>query len=180
MMDFHEGLSSPHPWQSHPAGWIIQFRPTSFYFERKETGSCMGSSCVDVITSVGNPLIWWGGVIALCYAIWRLIVKRDSLGMVLAAGTLAGWLPWEPYAHRTIFTFYSVAMVPFVVLTLTWALKHLAQPDSLGGQFARLRAFAVGWFIVAVLALSAFFYPVWTAETIPEWYRRAHVWLTTW
>jgi dolichyl-phosphate-mannose-protein mannosyltransferase len=180
MMDFHEGLSSPHPWQSHPAGWIIQFRPTSFYFERKETGSCMGSSCVDVITSVGNPLIWWGGVIALCYAIWRLIVKRDSLGMVLAAGTLAGWLPWEPYAHRTIFTFYSVAMVPFVVLTLTWALKHLAQPDGLGGQFARLRAFAVGWFIVAVLALSAFFYPVWTAETIPEWYRRAHVWLTTW
>ena len=50
----------------------------------------------------------------------------------------------------------------------------------LGGQLARLRAFAVGWFIVAVLALSAFFYPVWTAETIPEWYRRAHVWLTTW
>ena len=180
MMDFHEGLSTPHPWESHPAGWIVQFRPTSFYFDRIEGARCWGDSCVQSITSVGNPLIWWGGLVALCFALWRLIVHRDGLGMVLSVGTLAGWLPWEMYAHRTIFTFYAVAMVPFVVLTLAWALQRIAQPDSLDGRYARIRGLAVGWYLVAVLVVSAFFYPMWTAESIPEWYRRMHMWLPTW
>ena len=180
MYTFHKDLDSPHPWEAHPAGWIIQFRPTSFYFENVEGGDCFGGECVRAITSIGNPFIWWAGLAALCFAIWRIIVKRDGLGMVLAVGLLAGWVPWEPYAHRTIFTFYSVAMVPFVVMTLTWALQRFAQPDHLEGAFSRRRGLAVGWFLVAVLTLSAFFFPVWSAEEIPGWYRQIHNWFPTW
>ncbi len=180
MYNFHKDLDSPHSWESHPAGWVIQFRPTSFYYETVDAAQCLGDTCVRSVTSVGNPFIWWAGLAALCFAIWRLMVKRDGLGMVLVVGVLAGWLPWEPYAHRTIFTFYSVAMVPFVVMTLTWALQRFAQPDELEGAFSRTRGLAVGWFLVAVLAVSAFFYPMWTAETIPGWYRQIHIWLPTW
>jgi len=180
MYDFHKDLASPHPWESHPAGWLIQFRPTSFFFERVDDARCLGDNCVQAITSVGNPLIWWMGLAALCFGIWRFLVHKDRLGIVLAVGTLASWLPWIPFAHRTIFTFYAVTMVPFVVMTLAWGLQRFAQPDWLEGQFSRRRALAVGWFLVAVLALSAFFYPVWTGQSIPEWYRTIHVWLPTW
>nr|WP_255633361.1 phospholipid carrier-dependent glycosyltransferase [Demequina sp. TTPB684] len=180
MYDFHKDLSTPHPWESHPGGWIIQFRPTSFYFERIEDARCMGDSCVQAITSVGNPFIWWAGLAALCYAIWRFMVRRDRLGMILVVGTLASWLPWVPFAHRTIFTFYAVTMAPFVVMTLVWALQRFAQPDWLEGRFSRRRGLAVGWFLVATIFVSAFFYPLWTGQSIPDWYRDIHVWLPTW
>jgi dolichyl-phosphate-mannose--protein O-mannosyl transferase len=180
MYNYHKDLDSPHPWESHPAGWIIQFRPTAFYYERKEDADCFGGNCVEAITSVGNPLIWWAGLAALCFAIWRLFLNKDSIGMILGVGILVAWLPWEPYAHRTIFTFYSVAMAPFVVMTLAWALQRFAQPDHLEGRYARVRSLAVGWYVVAVLAMTAFFYPVWTGQTIPAWYRQIHIWFPTW
>lgn len=180
MLDFHTGLDSVHSWEAHPSGWIIQFQPTLFYFERLDPAACGTSSCVSAITSIGNPFIWWAGVAALAYAIWRLLVRREALGMVLAAGVLVGWLPWAPLAHRTIFTFYSVAMAPFVVMVLTWALARCAQPAELEGRFSRVRGLAVGWFLVAVLLVSAYFYPVWVGEPIPEWYRTSHVWFPTW
>jgi len=180
MYNYHKDLESPHPWESHPAGWIIQFRPTAFFFERTDMSQCSGGNCVEQITSVGNPLIWWAGLAALCFAIWRLVVKNDSIGMIVGAGVLIGWLPWEQYAHRTIFTFYSVAMAPFVVMTLAWALERFARPDHLEGRYSRRRGLAVGWFLVAVLSVAAFFYPVWTAQTIPSWYQLIHGWLPTW
>jgi len=180
MYNFHKDLESPHPWESHPAGWIIQFRPTSFFFERIEDARCLGGNCVQSITSVGNPFIWWMGLAALCFAIWRFLVHRDRLGIVLAVGIFVSWLPWIPYAHRTIFTFYAVTMVPFVVMTLTWGLQRFAQPEWLEGRFSRRRSLAVGWFVVAAMAASAFFFPVWTGQSIPDWYRTIHVWLPTW
>jgi dolichyl-phosphate-mannose--protein O-mannosyl transferase len=71
-------------------------------------------------------------------------------------------------------------MAPFVVMTLAWALKRFAQPDHLEGRYARVRSLAVGWYLVAVLAMAAFFYPVWTGQTIPAWYRQIHIWFPTW
>ena len=37
-------------------------------------------------------------------------------------GIAAGWVPWLIYLDRTIFTFYSVAFVPFLVLALAMML----------------------------------------------------------
>ena len=63
-------------------------------------------------------------------------------------------------------------MVPFVVMTLVWALRRFSQPDELSGRFARMLGFAVGWFLVATVAVRAFLYPEWTGEEIPSVYRR--------
>lgn len=180
MMDFHTGLVSGHPWESHPSGWIIQFRPTLFYFEESTPSTCGASRCVEAITSVGNPLIWWFALAALCWAIWRFFLKKDATGLIVASGTLIGWLPWAPLAHRTVFTFYSVVMAPFVVMTLAWGLKRLAQPAELEGRYHRIRSLTAGWLIVAILAMSAFFLPVWIGEPVPDWYRTMHVWFPTW
>jgi hypothetical protein len=34
--------------------------------------------------------------------------------------------------------------------------------------------------LTAVLAVSAFFYPVWTAWVVPYDFWRLHMWLTSW
>ncbi|MBU4213587.1 MAG: phospholipid carrier-dependent glycosyltransferase, partial [Actinobacteria bacterium] len=85
------------------------------------------------------------------------------------------------YAHRTIFTFYSIAFVPWVVLTLVYVFGLIIGPRE--GANPKDRRTAV-WAVAAVVALicvvSAFFYPIWTAQIIPysQWHLR--MWLPSW
>lgn len=178
MWDFHTHLTSPHSYESHPNGWILQVRPTAFYFE--DVPDIAGDErWVSAITSLGNPLIWWAGFAALLFAVWRLLIHRDTMGLVLSLGILAGWLPWVPYAHRTIFTFYAVAFVPFVVMLVAWALQRIAQPDG-PRTWSRGGWIAAGVFIGVVLIVSGYYLPLWRGDPIPYDLWRLHMWLPTW
>jgi len=179
MLKFHANVTSPHPYESHPNGWILQFRPTAFFWERLDQ-MCGADSCVGAVHALGIPLIWWGGLAALCFAVWRLFLHRDLMGLWMSIGVLAAWLPWVPFAHRTVFTFYTVSMAPFIVMLVAWAIARIAQPPPLGGRFAHGGALVVGFYIVAVLAMTAFFLPIWTGAPIPYNYWYAHMWMPTW
>ncbi len=180
MWTFHEGLDSEHNYMSNPWTWLFQWRPTAFHFEDAPEAACEVERCVSAIHSVGHPLVWWAGVAALIYAVWRMLRRRDLLALTVSLGVFAGWLPWLMYAHRTIFTFYTAAMSPFVVLTLVWALKRLAQPQWLDGQWSRGGTTAVVGFMTVALFLAAFFTPIWTGQPIPFEYWQLHMWLPSW
>lgn len=124
---FHVGLDSEHPYMSNPWGWIVQWRPTSFYYESLDQGSlgCVAEKCSSAITSVGNPVIWGLAPIAILVALVAWIIRRDVRAGVILAGLAATWLPWFAYQERTIFTFYTIVMVPFVVLAFTYCLTLL-------------------------------------------------------
>jgi len=179
MLEFHAHVTSPHPYESHPNGWILQFRPTAFFWERVEQ-MCGADPCVGSVHALGIPLIWWAGLAALCFAVWRLFLHRDLMGLWMSVGVLAAWLPWVPFAHRTVFTFYTVSMAPFLVLLLAWAISRIARPPHLGGRYSYTGVLVVGFYIAAVLAVSAFFLPIWTGAPIPYRYWQAHMWLPTW
>src|SRR5690606_24749669 len=119
---FHNGLDSEHTYEAHPAGWILQLRPTSFYWEGQVTDGCTADRCVQAITSVGNPVVWWVGLAALAVVLWMAVVRRDWRAWVALAGYAATYLPWFAYAHRTIFTFYAIALAPYVALTIVLAV----------------------------------------------------------
>ena len=124
---FHVGLDSEHPYMSNPWGWIVQWRPTSFYYESPDRGSmgCAVDHCSAAITSVGNPVIWGLAPIAILVALAAWIIRRDVRAGVIMAGLAATWLPWFAYQDRTVFTFYTIVMVPFVVLAFTYCLTLL-------------------------------------------------------
>ena len=92
----------------------------------------------------------------------------------------AGYLPWMLYLHRTVFTFYTIAFEPYLILALTAALGMLlgtaADPES--RRRAGIRS--VGVFLGVCVVLSMFFLPIWTAMPVPDWFFRSHLWLPTW
>jgi len=208
MWGFHNGLATPHAYQSQPWTWLLQLRPTSFWYQRV-SGPCTpaerSAECVQNVVALGNPMMWWLGVPALVVAVWAVVRFRNwRVGLVLC-GYLAMYVPWFAYAHRTIFTFYTVAFAPFVALVLAWALgvcldqaRLRVSPDRMSrtdgsdmdegdhrwlGERPALRrglAGVAGVCVVVVLASSAYFYRVWTAPIIPydDWL--AHMWLSTW
>lgn len=186
MWDFHRGLDSPHNYESNPLWWLFQWRPTAFHFDDAPEAACGAERCVTAIHSIGHPLIWWVGVLVLLFALWRVIRRRDMLAATLTVGVLAGWVPWLPYAHRTIFTFYTVAISPFLVLLVVWALARIARPGGLdgnegaGARWSRPGVLAVGAYVAIVLVVAGFFVPIWLGTPIPFEYWQLHMWLPSW
>ncbi len=209
MWNFHTGLTSTngvhHSYQAGAWGFIVQYRPTAYYWKTTvpvteppcgdhdcvvevqgalKTNSaaiagehCGSDKCVSAITALGNPLLWWAGAVAFVWALGRLIVRRDLLAGAVIVGTLGGWLPWTLYPDRIMFTFYSVAFSPWVMLTLTWALWRIAKPPRLEGAWSRNGGLAVGGFIATALLVSGFFLPLWIGQWMPYDYWLSHMWL---
>ena len=127
MWTFHNGLSTPHTYQSNPYMWLTQVRPTSFHWANDATiTGCASGNCATNIVALGNPLLWWIGIGALLVVIVATLWCRNWRSGVILAGYLALYAPWLLYAHRTIFTFYTVAFVPFVALAVAWMISLLA------------------------------------------------------
>ncbi|WP_164519948.1 dolichyl-phosphate-mannose--protein mannosyltransferase [Flaviflexus salsibiostraticola] len=135
MWGFHTGLDSEHTYMSQPWDWLLQLRPVNFYWppEEKLVQDCGAERCVQAISSIGNPAVWWLAAASLIVVLWYAIVKSDWRAWAIVAGYGATYLPWYGYIGRTIYQFYSVAFLPFVVLALVfglaWATDTLTPPN---------------------------------------------------
>jgi dolichyl-phosphate-mannose--protein O-mannosyl transferase len=175
---FHVGLRSSHPYESSAWGWFLQARPTSMYVDNEATG-CGAEQCRAVVHSLGNPVVWWAGTAALVHQSYRWLFVRDGRAGAVLVAVLAGWLPWIVlFADRTIFTFYAVVLLPFLVAALTMSLGQVLGTARCPGRPARIAA--TGLFLAAAVAAAAWFLPVWTGAPIPaeDWAYR--MWLRTW
>ncbi|MFG1947829.1 dolichyl-phosphate-mannose--protein mannosyltransferase [Nonomuraea sp. NPDC048826] len=178
---FHEGLETSHPYMSEPWTWPLLLRPVAFHYEGEGTG-CGASSCSEAVLGVGTPVIWFGALAALVALIAWYVASRDwRAGAVLLAYAM-GWLPWFYFAfanNRTMFLFYAIPMVPFMILAITLCAGWLigpATPDADGRPPARRTygAAAVGGFALLALINFWWLHPVLSAELIPyaEWKAR--------
>ncbi len=196
---FHVGLASEHPYMSNPWGWILQWRPTSFHYRSPEgndprCGVYGVDKCSEAILSVGNPAIWGPAAVAVLVLVLAWALRRDWRAGAVLGGLLATWGPWFAYQDRTIFTFYTIVMVPFVCLAVAYCLQVVwgSGPRSRGalpsgrplsspfGDLLFWRRVAVGVYLAAVVGLAAFYYPVWTAEVIPYEAWRLRILNPTW
>jgi dolichyl-phosphate-mannose--protein O-mannosyl transferase len=192
MWQFHTTLSSPHAYEAPAWGWLVMWRPTSFFWADSPDGAACGAGrCVQAITSVGNPVLWWAGIAALAVVVYGAARLRDWRAWTVLAGYLATWAPWLAFPERTIFTFYAVALAPFVALAVTYLVAMLlgwrpagaGGPDSALGARERRREpgpWVAGALVLLVLAASWWMWPVWTAEVISYDGWRWRMWLPSW
>ncbi len=185
MWDFHTGLTSEHTYEAHPAGWLVQWRPTSFAWRTVEAEHgawevCDAERCAAAINSVGNPVIWWGAALALLLVLWGALVGREWRAWAILSGYLAGYVPWLLFTERTVFTFYTVAFVPFVVLALTYALAQMVGPATVPLRYRRAGIWMAAFLVALALAAAAWFWPIWTYQWIPFEVWQWHMLLPSW
>lgn len=188
MWGFHNGLETPHSYSAHPLGWIVQWRPTSFFYPTEVSGltgeaaqdACGANSCSQAIVALGNPVLWWCAAAAIIVAVVWLFRYRDWRAGAVLSGIVAGWLPWFAYEHRTIFTFYSIVFAPWVVLTLVYVIGLVVGPKDLDPRERRWAIIGSGVLVALIVGVSAFFYPLWSAWIVPYDFWHSHMWLQTW
>lgn len=179
---FHVGLDSGHAYDSNALSWPFMTRPTAFYWDAIKDGSrgCPTDNCAAEVLALGNPIIWWAAAFAMLHQLWRWLGRRDWRSGAVLVGIAAGWVPWLIYLDRTIFTFYTVVYVPFVVMALSMSLGTVLGPASATQRRRRNGAIAVGLFLLLVIAAAWWFYPIWTGEVIPYDSWRLRMWMPTW
>lgn len=186
ILRFHVGLTSGHPYASPAWQWPLLIRPTAVWVGGRDQ-PCFGSDdCIGAISTIPNPLIWYLGVAAVLYLLYRLVRGLvDGRPMpwsyaIPLVGLGATYLPWLMFPERTIFQFYTVAMAPFLIIALALALRDLAgRPrDELRRRQAGQRTVVVA--IVLIVAVSVFFYPLWIGLPVPYEFWRLHNWMPTW
>ncbi|WP_376786841.1 MULTISPECIES: dolichyl-phosphate-mannose--protein mannosyltransferase [Arsenicicoccus] len=175
-------ITASHPYMSNPWSWLLQGRPTSFYWQNPKRGEqgCTVDSCAKAITSVGTPLLWWTAVAALVVLIVMWLLRRDWRAGAIVVSVAAGYLPWFLYQDRTIFTFYAVVFVPYLVLAVTYLLGLVIGRPEASDARRRTGLTVAGTFVALCVACFVFFWPVYTAQVIPyaDWQLR--MWFPSW
>nr|WP_184988924.1 glycosyltransferase family 39 protein [Actinoplanes digitatis] len=182
--DFHSGLTDRHVYQSWPWQWLLLGRPVAFYWNGN--GSCGAPSCAAEILLLGTPILWWSFLPALAALVWFGIARRDWRAFAIGTGVVAGLLPWFYFAvadGRTMFAFYVLPALPFLILAVTYALGAIMTPSTGmvtgSGRSDRqlIGTIAVGVYVLLVALCFAWFHPIFIGQLIPyeDWSSR--MWL---
>jgi len=177
MWTFHTSLTESHPYAAGALSWLVQWRPTAFYWATDaELAAIPGCAeleqCAATINSVGNPILWWLGATAILVTIWFGIWFRDWRATAVLSGILFGWAPWLLYPDRTTFTFYAIAFLPWVILALCYVFNIMR--DYRWGRIAVTVTLAL------IVAVSVLFYPIWTGIPIERSTWENLMWLNSW
>lgn len=169
MFNYHSTLDATHPYSSPWYQWPIIARPI-WYFSGQP-----GDTLREGISAFGNPLVWWAGIPAFLYMLWRWAKERDRTAAFLSIGYLAQYLPWV-FVTRITFIYHYFPSVVFVVLMIVHSLMC----------WKKDRRFLVVLTVYgfAVFGLFLMFYPVLTgqpveADYVTRWLRWFDSWVLT-
>lgn len=163
MFTYHAGLVATHPYSSRWWQWLLDLRPILYYLS-------YGDGTVSTIGAFVNPLLCWGGLLALPVLAYRA-VRRDRTALFILVGYLAQVLPWV-FISRLTFEYHYFAATLFLVLALGYVFDRLRQRGYFGIVYA---------FTAASGALFALFYPVLTGVTVSRSYAwNVLKWLPDW
>ena len=183
MYNSASGIVGGHTYASPAWQWPLLVRPTGMYYHHDafgEDGCAAANGCSQVISSIPNPLIWYAGVAAVLYLAYRFVVARDWRYALVLTGVAVTYVPWLFLPERTVFQFYTVLTLPFMLLALTFALRDIAGPRHADAYRRRTGQRLVWVFLGLAVALSAFWYPVISAMPVPYDFWRVHVWMPSW
>ena len=170
ILNFHTNLVEKHSYSANPWSWLVLGRPTSFYYESGD--SCGTGECAQEILAMGTPLLWWSAIIAVAITIGFYINTSNRSAEIVLAGFAGTYLPWFIFQDRTMFYFYSITTLPFLILALIYCFDLLLKY----GNYQRV----IMLFIFVVAVNFIYFLPIYIGIEIPysQWLSR--MWLPSW
>ena len=167
MFGYHSKLVSTHPYSSEWYKWIFDIRPILYYLCYFEN---------DIKSAIGafvNPVLCWGGLLAIIAMLARSIFDRDKKALFILIGYLSQLGPWLLITRLT----FEYHYFPSVVF-LTLAVCHMF--NTFRRKTRHWAAYACS-FTAVCLVLFCMFYPVLSGEPVSMNYTASVLkWLSTW
>lgn len=165
MFDYHSGLQEGHDFSSVWYTWPIMQRPVWYY------GGYLGTTMRGTIVGIGNPAIWWFGIIASIFALIMSLMKRNKEESYVVLFILCTWLPYM-FIGRAMFMYHFFPTLPFLMLAVVAFVKFICEK-------MKNNSFMV-FYIAVVIFLFSYFYPAVSGLLVSRTYLDTLRWFSTW
>ena len=115
MLDFHDSIVFEHPYSCAWYTWLWNETPLLDAINILKNGK------VSMVATMGNPIIWWTGLLAVFFMLYQLIRKKDMKAGYLLAAYLFMLVPWI-FVKRTVFIYQYYGSSLFLSCMLAYSL----------------------------------------------------------
>ncbi len=168
MLTYHQGVHTPHPYQSNWYQWILDARPI-LYYQDFSTPGMRG-----IFASFNNPLVSWAGLLAFFAVAVQMVRRKCGKALFIVLATLSQFVPWTAIG-RVLFAYHYFPTVLF----LCFAIAYLM--DDMLNRKREWAGLAVYGFTGCAGLLYAIFYPELIGILVPNWYATYFLrWFPSW
>lgn len=156
---YHTRLKATHPYSSLWYTWPILVRPIYLYTSQELNGQ------VARIYAMGNPIVFWGGTLAIVGVSYFAIKDRNKKLWFIVFSYLVFFTPWA-ISPRIMFLYHYLPSIPFMAIAIAYLLRKFKE-----------------WiipFMVLSLIVFVYFYPHWAGLTVPLQLDASYYWLPSW
>ncbi|HWR58829.1 MAG TPA: glycosyltransferase family 39 protein [Thermodesulfovibrionales bacterium] len=157
MYDYHSTLKATHPFSSPWYEWPFMIKPTWFY-----AGAGLEPGRSSTIVTMGNPAVWWVGVIAVFAALVVALKERNRKMLVVFVALAFQYLPWT-LVPRITYIYHFFSSVPFVILCIVYVIRYFVVRD-------RALQYFMWAYLIIVAGLFVLFYPVMSGMEVSSGY----------
>lgn len=156
---YHTRLKATHPYTSAWWSWPFLARPIYLYTSNEVGG------IVSRIYAMGNPIIFWAGIVSIATAFYFAVTERvKKLAFVIFSYLVffAGWA----LSPRIMFLYHYLPSVPFMAIATGYILR----------RFPR----TIPYFLALSLLVFVYFYPHWIGLPVSLNLDKSYYWFTSW
>ena len=143
MASFNWHVQGTSTMASRPLSWIFDAAPIWYRWAEGPHG-------VLGMIAIGNPLLWWGSIVAVVGLLWAAWRQRDARLTVTPALVCILYLPWLATSRET-YIYYLTPVIPFLAIAVATGLARLAGPVAPRARRAA-PAFAAGALLMGLAA----------------------------
>lgn len=165
MYGYHSTLTETHPFTSKWFTWPIMQKPVWYYL------GYLGSTMRGTISGIGNPAVWWIGIIGSIFALISMFIKRDKENAYIVLFILCSWLPYM-FIGRVMFMYHFFPTLPFWILAIVSLMKFLTEKIKNNSIYV--------FYIAVVILFFTYFYPAVSGMPVSNNYLDTLLWFSTW
>lgn len=168
MLTYHQGVHTPHPYESYWYQWIFDGRPILYYRDLDVPGM------KSLFASFNNPLVSWAGLAAFFGVAVQTVRRKCGRGLFILVAVLSQFVPWLPIG-RVLFAYHYFPTVLFLCFAIAYLMDGMMERKRKGYRLA------VYGFTGCAAALYAVFYPELIGLYVPTWYAQYFLrWFPSW
>lgn len=165
MYKYHSTLEEGHDFSSKWYTWPIMIKPVWYYV------ASYGGNIKSTIVGIGNPAIWWFGIIASIFTLIASIVKKNKENLFIIVLIISTWLPYL-FIGRAMFMYHFFPTLPFIMLAIVSFISSITKK-------LKNNSFYI-FYVAVVILLFIIFYPVISGMVTTTDYIDSLKWLSTW
>lgn len=120
MWDGQMRVVSPHNYGSHWWEWPLMLRPIWYAFDRENDPMPQ----VRGVLLIGNPMILWGGLVALGWTAWSWLKTRNRAAFWILTGWSVCYLSWPLIPRKLAFFYYYYPAALWLGLAWVYVIEN--------------------------------------------------------